>query len=65
MRYENEEKKVRTNRIHTWDLLDEVDKLLAHIPNWEPFKWDPVTQQKYKTMYFKQFGGISGKKKKK
>ncbi len=67
MRYENEEKEVRCSRIHTWDLLEEVDKLLRHVPNWEPFRWDPVTQQKYKDSFKNQFGfgQIPNNKKKK
>lgn len=63
MLYENE-KEIRYEKIHTWDLLEEVDRLLKHVPEWHPFKWDPITQQKYQCYYKKKFGYTSINKKK-
>ncbi len=56
MRYENEEKEVRCSRIHTWDLLHEVDQLVKHVPNWKTFDWDVSMKQKYAEGYKNQFG---------
>lgn len=65
MRYEDEKKEIRVDKIHTWDLLEEVDRLLDHVPNWEPFKWDAVIQQKYCDRYKNKtgFNGLPKKKK--
>ena len=55
MRYENEKKEVRFERIHTWDLLHEVDELLNHIPNWKRFNWDASVKLLYIGGYHNQF----------
>ncbi len=63
MRYENEEKEVRFDRIHTWDLLEEVDKLLEHIPEWKKFNWSISIQQQHKLNYRNKPGYIPWNKK--
>ena len=59
MRQKNdEEKEVRFERIHTWDLLHEVDELVKHLPNWRPFDWDLNVKRLYMEGYKNQFGVV-------
>jgi hypothetical protein len=52
MRQENdEEKKVKYDRLDTWDLLDEVNDLVKHVPNWKKFDFNVDVQLLYKLGY--------------
>jgi hypothetical protein len=65
MRHEDEKEKIRSHhkRIHTWDLLEEVDELCKHIPGWEKFEWSVPIQQKYKETYRNKTGHVPWNKK--
>jgi len=55
MRHKNEKKEVRFERIHTWDLLHEVDQLVEHVPGWKRFNWDASVKLLYIDGYKNQF----------
>lgn len=56
MRHEDEKKEIRIDKIHTWDLLHEVDELVKHIPDWKNFDWDLNVKRVYMQGYKNQFG---------
>jgi len=62
MRYEDEKKEVRLEKIHTWDLLVEVDKLLEHVSTWKPFNFQndvkqlKIGRKKNKRIYWNKKG---------
>jgi hypothetical protein len=51
MRYEDEKEKVRYDRIDTWDLLQEVDDLVKHLPHWKKFNFEVDVNLLYKLGY--------------
>lgn len=68
MRYENEKKEInklfapKSKQISTWDLLHEVDKLMEHVPTWEPFDGDPLKRRKYLPQYYNLVSSTQRKK---
>jgi hypothetical protein len=41
----------RFKRKTTWQILEEVDKLMAHEPSWTPFEWTYQYKENVKQVY--------------